>query len=120
MSLMTGIPRVDSLKVTRQEYETVTAGADFTARIPKGTRLMITKVFAPTFLAAAAAAIISAPAASAASTPDCDDDGPAAVCARNGHAAIYAEPNRLGSNLMMPPGGGMFGAGPMPPLLAID
>ncbi len=81
---------------------------------------MITKLFAPALLAAAAAAVISAPVASAASTPDCEDNGPASVCARNGHAAIYAEPNRMGSNLMMAPGGGMFGAGPMPPLLAID
>lgn len=81
---------------------------------------MITKVLAPAFFAAAAAALISAPGASAASTPDCDDNGPASVCARNGHAAIYAEPNQMGSNIMMAPGGGMFGAGPMPPLLAID
>lgn len=81
---------------------------------------MITKIFAPALLAAAAAVVTFTPAASAASTPQSDDNGPASVCSRNGHAAIYAEPNRLGSNLMMAPGGGMFGAGPMPPLLAID
>lgn len=83
---------------------------------------MIIKLFAPAFLAAAAAAVISAPAAGAASTADCNDDGPASMCTRNGHAAIFAEPRQsgMGPNFVMAPGGGPFGSGPMPPLLAID
>ena len=81
---------------------------------------MITKLFAPALLAAAAAAVISAPAASAGSTAECDEAGPASLCSRNGHAAIYAEPRQSGSTFSIAPGGGMFGAGPMPPLLAID
>ncbi len=77
---------------------------------------MIIKLFVPAFLAAAAAAVISAPVAGA-STVECEDDGPASVCARNGHNAIFAEPQQSGisSNLIMAPG-----AGPMPPLLAMN
>lgn len=76
------------------------------------------KIFAPAFLVgAAAAAIVSAPAA-AASTADCDDRGPASVCTRNGHSAIYAEPRQTGANLMMAPGM-PFGFGTLP-VMAID
>jgi hypothetical protein len=82
---------------------------------------MAIKIFAPALLAgAAAAAIILAPAASAASGADCDNDGAASVCTRNGHAAIVATPNSVGGQLMIAPGGSPFGLGPMPPLLAID
>lgn len=83
---------------------------------------MATKFITPALLAgAAAAAIILAPAAGAASNANCDDDGPAAVCTRNGHAAIFATPRATGAQpFMIAPGGGPFGSGPMPPLLAID
>ena len=78
---------------------------------------MTIRTFAPVLFAVAAAAIISAPAAGAASSADCDNDGPASVCTRNGHSAIYAEPRQTdpGGSVMMVPGGG-----PMPPLLAMD
>lgn len=80
------------------------------------------RIFAPTFLAGAATAvaIALAPAASAGSAADCDDDGPTAMCTRNGHAAIVATPNaRAGGQFMIAPGGNPFGA-QMPPLLAMD
>lgn len=77
---------------------------------------MAIKIFAPALLAAAAAALISAPVAGA-SSADCDNDGPASVCTRNGHTAIYAEPRQTdpGVSVMTVPGGG-----PWPPLMAID
>lgn len=82
---------------------------------------MIHKLFAPFLLAgAAAAAIALAPAAGAASSADCDDDGPASVCTRNGHAAIYATPQQSGQQFSIVPGAGSpFGFGSVP-LLAID
>jgi hypothetical protein len=81
---------------------------------------MAIKTFAPAFFAAAAAAIISAPAAGASSSADCDNDGPASVCTRNGHSAIYAEPRQMSPNFMIAPGGNPFGFGGIPPLLAMD
>ena len=78
---------------------------------------MTIKTFAPVFFAAAAAAIISAPAAGAA---DCDENGAASVCTRNGHSAIYTEPRQTGTGFMFAPGGNPFGYGPTPPLLAMD
>ena len=77
---------------------------------------MIVKLFAPAFFAAAAAAVISAPGAGA-SAAECDDDGPASVCARNGHTTIFAEPQQSGMSptFVIAPG-----AGPMPPLLAMN
>ena len=80
---------------------------------------MTIKTFAPAFFALAAAALISAPVAGA-SAVDCENDGPASVCSRNGHTAIYAEPRQSGQNFMIAPGGNPFGGGPMPPLLAMD
>lgn len=83
---------------------------------------MATKFITPLLLAgAAAAAIVLAPAAGAATAADCDDDGPAAVCTRNGHAAIFATPRQSMQSFSVAPGAGNpFGSGPMPPLLAID
>lgn len=70
---------------------------------------------------AAAAAIFAAPAAGAGTSTNCDDDGPAAVCTRNGHAAIYATPNAGVPQYAISPGGGNpFGYGPVPPMLAMD
>ena len=46
---------------------------------------------------------------------DCDDDGGASVCTRNGHAAIVATPKPVVGQLMIAPGGSPFGLGPMPP-----
>ena len=112
---------VHSMEITRVEKnDTTTAGIGFTAQRVKGTPIMTIKTFAPVFFAVAAAAIISAPAAGAAtSAADCDDDGPASVCTRNGHSAIYAEPRQTGTGFMIAPGGA-FGSGPMPPMLAMD
>lgn len=82
---------------------------------------MAIRILTPALLAGAALAVILAPPAGAGSSADCDDDGPAAVCTRNGHAAIYATPNTRGQQFMIAPGGSNpFGAGAMPPLLAID
>lgn len=82
----------------------------------------ITKIFAPFLLAGAAAgAIALAPTAAAGSSTECDNDGPAAVCTRNGHASISATPRQTGQQFFsIAPGGSPFGSGPMPPLLAID
>lgn len=80
---------------------------------------MAPKFFTPVLLAgAAAAAIILAPTAGAASTVDCDDSGPAAVCSRNGHAAIYATPRQAGQQFSIVPGAANpFGT---VPLIAFD
>lgn len=117
MRLVTIARDVHRLENIRGDHnEILTPGDDFTASLPRGTTTMITRIFAPALLAAAAAAVIWAPAAGAASTAECDDDGPASVCTRNGHAAIFAEPRQSGGpNLFMAPGGG-----PMPPMLAMD
>ncbi len=79
---------------------------------------MATKFIAPALLAAAAAALISAPTAGAGSSADCDDDGPASVCTRNGHASIFAEPRQSGgAGLMFAPG---MPFGPGTPVMAMD
>lgn len=81
---------------------------------------MVSKIFAPVFLAGAAAAIILAPTAGA-TTADCDSNGGTSVCTRNGHAAIVATPDDNDTRpFSFAPGGNPFGAGPMPPLLALD
>ena len=77
---------------------------------------MTIKTFVPVFFAVAAAAVIWAPVA-AASSVDCDDDGAASVCSRNGHTAIYAEPRQAGSGLMWAPG---MPFGPGTPVMAMD
>lgn len=80
---------------------------------------MAIRIFTPALLlGAAAAAIISAPAAAAASSADCDADGPASVCTRNGHASIFAEPRQTGPGLMFAPGV-PFGSGQIP-FMAFD
>jgi hypothetical protein len=82
---------------------------------------MATKILAPVFLAGAAAAtILFAPAAGATTSASCDDNGIASVCTRSGHAAIGATPNVDRLSLMFAPGGNPFGAGPMPPIFALD
>lgn len=79
---------------------------------------MAIKLIAPALLAATAAALISAPAAGATSPSACDDDGPASVCNRNGHASIFAEPRQSpGTSLMFAPGI-PFGYGT--PVMAMD
>lgn len=111
--------------LTIESYEASKSKPSLPVRISapttEGTTIMAIKILAPAFLAgAAAAAIILAPSASAATSADCDDDGGASVCTRNGHAAIVATPKPVGGQLMIAPGGSPFGLGPMPPLLAID
>lgn len=82
---------------------------------------MITTILAPALLAgAAAAAILFAPAAAATSSSSCSDNGMTSVCTRGGHAAIVATPNVRQQQLMFAPGGNPFGAGPMPPIFAMD
>lgn len=82
---------------------------------------MATKILAPVFLAGAAAAtILFAPAAGATTSASCDDNGVASVCTRSGHAAIVATPNVDRQSLTFAPGGNPFGAGPMPPIFALD
>lgn len=78
------------------------------------------KILAPAVLAgAAAAAVLFAPAAGA-SSADCNDNGAASVCTRDGHASIYANPNTdVGTFNIVPGAGNPFGAGSLP-LLAID
>ena len=82
---------------------------------------MATKILAPIFLAGAAAtAVLFAPSAGATTSASCDDNGVASVCTRSGHAAIVATPNVNRQGLTFAPGGNPFGAGPTPPLLAMD
>lgn len=122
MSVVTVGRNTHNMGVTREER----AKPPLAVRVStdgqeKGTTIMAFRTLAPAILAGAAAtAVIFAPAAAAASSADCADNGPASVCTRNGHSAIYAEPRQIGTNFMIAPGGGPFGAGPMPPLLAMD
>ena len=82
---------------------------------------MATKILAPVFLAgAAAAAILFAPSAGATTSANCDDNGVSSMCTRSGHAAIVATPNVRQQGLMFAPGGNPFGAGPVPPIFAMD
>ena len=82
---------------------------------------MAKKILAPIFLGgAAAAAILFAPAAGATSSASCADNGTTSVCTRSGHAAIVATPNVTQRGWMFAPGGNPFGAGPMPPIFAMD
>jgi hypothetical protein len=86
------------------------------------TNTTVTKICAPAFLAGAAAAtILLAPVAGAGTSATCSDNGPASVCTRDGHAAIYATPRTGTQTFSIAPGSGNpFGSGPMPPMLAID
>lgn len=82
---------------------------------------MAKKILAPIVLGgAAAAAILFAPAAGATSAANRSDSGTTSVCTRGGHAAIVATPNVTRQGLMFAPGGNPFGAGPMPPIFAMD
>ncbi|MBU3749066.1 MAG: hypothetical protein FGM52_01205 [Mycobacterium sp.] len=82
---------------------------------------MATKILAPIFLAgAAAAAVILAPAAAANTAASCDDSGIASVCTRAGSAAIIVRPDVDRQSFSIAPGGNPFGAGPMPPVFALD
>jgi len=76
------------------------------------------KFFASAIIAGAAAgALALAPVAAAESNSlDCADKGPATVCQKNGHASLNASPQtKAGGNAYNP-----FGAGPMPPIWAMD
>ena len=79
----------------------------------------MTKILSTLFLGgAAAAAIALAPTANASNTVECDSNGAASVCSKSGHAAINASPGGTRAN----PGFGFwpFGAGPTPPVFAMD
>lgn len=78
---------------------------------------MATKLLAPAFLiGAAAAAVIAAPAAGATAT-QCSETGMASMCQRTGHSAIVATPDSRNSTAGF---GWGLGAGPMPPIWAMD
>lgn len=79
---------------------------------------MFTKVFAPIFLAGAAvAAVALAPTAAAVNTAECADSALSSMCTKTGHAAIVATPGtNAGGNVGFWP----FGAGPTPPIWALD
>lgn len=80
--------------------------------------MMRTPFFATLTLAGvAAAAIALAPAAAASGTLDCEDSGLSSVCQKAGHAAIVATP---GSTTSGSSGYWPFGAGPTPPIWALD
>ena len=74
--------------------------------------------FASALIAGAAAgAIALAPVAAAESNNlECADKGTATVCQRNGHASLNASPGtKAGGSAYWP-----FGAGPVPPIWAMD
>lgn len=80
---------------------------------------MRTTAIAPILMAgAAAAAVALAPTAAASSNESqCRDNGMTSVCSKSGHAAIVATPGetRAGGGAYWP-----FGAGPTPPVWAMD
>lgn len=65
---------------------------------------------------AAAAAVAFAPAAAADNDVQCSDTGVASKCSKNGHAAIVATPGTTAGSSAFSP----FGAGPQPPVWAMD
>ena len=66
---------------------------------------------------AAAGAIALAPVAAAESNNlDCADKGTATVCQKNGHASMNASPGTKAGGAAYWP----FGAGPVPPIWAMD
>lgn len=67
--------------------------------------------------AAVAAAVAFAPAAAAENQMDCQDGTMSSVCSKSGHSAIVATPGntRAGGAGYWP-----FGAGPVPPIWALD
>ena len=67
--------------------------------------------------AAIAAAVAFAPAAAAENQMDCQDSTMSSVCSKSGHSAIVATPGstRAGGAGFWP-----FGAGPVPPIWAMD
>lgn len=67
--------------------------------------------------AAAAAAIAFAPAAAAENSLDCQSGSMSSVCQKDGHSSIVATPGntRAGGAGYWP-----FGAGPVPPIWAMD
>lgn len=76
------------------------------------------KFFTSAIIAGAATgAIALAPVAAAESNNlDCVDKGTATVCQKNGHSSINVSPGtKAGGNAYNP-----FGAGPMPPIWALD
>lgn len=78
---------------------------------------MRTKIFAPIFLASATAvAVAFAPAAGAGNEAQCSDSGLSSVCTKSGHAAIVATPGTTAGGSGYWP----FGAGPTPPIWAMD
>lgn len=81
---------------------------------------MATRIL-PVFLTGfAAAAMLVAPAAGASSV-SCENSGPASVCSRPGHNAIYATPpQETGRQFSVVPGGGPIGTTLSPPLLVMD
>jgi len=80
---------------------------------------MSAKSIAPLAVAGAAlaAAIAFAPVAAAGNTMECEDTGVSSVCSKTGHAAIVATPNTTSNGNA---GYWPFGAGPTPPIWALD
>lgn len=66
---------------------------------------------------ALAAAIAFAPVAAATNTLECQDSSMSSVCQKSGHAAIVATP---GTTRAAGAGYWPFGAGPTPPIWALD
>lgn len=93
--------------------------AGITAKPPNRKATDMMKILSTLALGgAAAAAIALAPAAGATSTVECDSTGPASVCSKPGHASITASPGDTRANPAF--GFWPFGAGPTPPVFAMD
>lgn len=78
---------------------------------------MSAKLMTPLFIAAAAAAGIAFAPAATAAPADCQQSGDTSVCQRSGHSSIYTSPGdfQQGNSFSWP-----LGAGPVPPVFAMD
>ncbi|HPX36392.1 MAG TPA: hypothetical protein PLE49_06790 [Mycobacterium sp.] len=104
--------------MARRDAENAIPRSDFRIAYNERTMIaMIAKFLAPLFVAGAAAAGIAFAPAAAAAPADCQESGQTSVCQRSGHTSIYVSPsdNQQGGGMGWP-----LGAGPVPPVFAMD
>lgn len=103
--------------MTRREDENAIPRSDLTIAYEERKKItMIAKLIAPLFISGAAAAGIALAPIASASPADCEQSGQTSVCQRPGHTSIYSSPNTtVDTGISWP-----LGAGPVPPIWAMD
>ena len=104
--------------MARREDETTTPRVDFNIAYDERNMIaMIAKLTSALFIAAGAAMAIAFAPVAAAAPADCQQTGDTSVCQRPGHSSIYTSPGdtQQGNSIGWP-----LGAGPVPPVFAMD